>query len=45
MRGLQRAVLALGLGLLVSLVVRFLGGDATPPSTGEWRELEGPDLR
>jgi hypothetical protein len=45
MRGLQRAVLALGLGLLVSLVVRFLGGDPTPPSTGGWRELEGSELR
>ncbi len=45
MRGLQRAVLALGLGLLVSLVVRFLGGDPTAPATGGWRELSGPDLR
>jgi hypothetical protein len=46
MRGLRRAVLALALGLLVSLVVRLRGDTTPPPPTrGGWRELQGPDLR
>ena len=46
MRGLRRAVLAVALGLLVSIVVRLRGdGTALPPAAGGWRELQGPGLR
>lgn len=45
MRGLRRAVLAMALGVLVSLVVRLRGDGTTPVAGGGWRELQGPDLR
>ncbi|HTO00228.1 MAG TPA: hypothetical protein VL068_06090 [Microthrixaceae bacterium] len=45
MGGLIRAMLALALGLLVSLGVRLIGGPAVAPKGGGWRELSGPDLR
>lgn len=45
MRGLRRAVVAILLGSLVGALVKLLGGDRTPPHTGGWRELSGPELR
>jgi hypothetical protein len=47
MRALQRVALAVGLAGLVSVLVRLRGRGAgvTPPSSGGWRPLEGPDLQ
>lgn len=45
MGGLIRALLALGLGVLGSLLVRMIGGPANEPERGGWRMLSGPDLR
>ena len=45
MRTLRRAALALGLAGLVAAVVRVRGTGGTPPQSGGWRELNGPDLR
>jgi hypothetical protein len=30
---------------IIAVIVRLRGSDATPPQTGGWRELSGPDLR
>jgi len=38
-------VVAVLLGGMVASVLRLLGADATPPQSGGWRELRGPDLR
>ena len=45
LRTVRRAVLALGLAGLVAAVVRVRGTGGTPPQSGGWRELSGPDLR
>jgi hypothetical protein len=47
MRAMQRVALALGVAGLVSAILRLRGrgATATPPSSGGWRPLEGPDLQ
>ena len=45
MRGLRRAALAVVLGGLIGVVLRFRGSTETPPQQGGWRELGGTDLR
>ena len=45
MGGLIRALMALGLAVLGSLIVRFIGGPANEPEHGGWRPLSGSDLR
>ena len=42
---LRRALVALGLAGLVAAVLRVRGTGGTPPQSGGWRELTGPDLR
>jgi hypothetical protein len=42
---LRRALVALGLAGLVAGVLRVRGTGGTPPQSGGWRELTGPDLR
>ncbi len=42
---LRRAFVALGLAGLVAIFVRLRGAGGTPPQSGGWRELSGPDLR
>lgn len=42
---LRRALVALGLAGLVAGVLRLRGSGGTPPQSGGWRELTGPDLR
>lgn len=42
---LRRALVALGLAGLVAAAVRVRGTGGTPPQSGGWRELTGPDLR
>ena len=44
-RLLRRASLAVGVMGLVAAVLRLRGTGATPPQSGGWRELSGPDLR
>jgi hypothetical protein len=39
MRGLRRALLALGATALVAVIVRLRGSGGTPPQRGGWREL------
>lgn len=45
MGGLIRALMALGLAVLGTLIIRFMGGPANEPERGGWRPLSGPDLR
>ena len=44
-RCLRRASLAVGIMGLVATVLRLRGTGGTPPQSGGWRELSGPDLR
>ena len=41
----RRALVALGLAVLVAAVLRVRGTGGTPPQEGGWRELSGPDLQ
>lgn len=42
---IRRALVAVGLGAFVAAVLRIRGTGGTPPQSGGWRELSGPDLR
>ena len=42
---LRRALVALSLAGLAAAVVRIRGTGGTPPQSGGWRELTGPELR
>ena len=42
---LRRATMAVGIMGLVAAVLRLRGTGGTPPQSGGWRELSGPDLR
>jgi len=42
---LRRASMAVGIMGLVAAVLRLRGTGGTPPQSGGWRELSGPDLR
>ena len=42
---LRRALVALGIAGLIAAVLRIRGTGGTPPQSGGWRELSGPDLR
>jgi hypothetical protein len=44
-RAFRRALLALVGTALIAAIVRLRGSGGTPPQTGGWRELSGPDLR
>jgi len=41
----RRAIAALGVAALIAAGLRIRGTGGTPPQTGGWRELQGPDLR
>ena len=45
LRFLRRASMAVGIMGLVATVLRLRGTGGTPPQSGGWRELSGPDLR
>lgn len=45
MGGLIRALMALGLAVLGTLIIRLIGGPANEPEQGGWRPLSGADLR
>ena len=42
---LQRALLAIVVGGLVTIVLRLRSSQDMPRNQGSWRELAGPDLR
>jgi hypothetical protein len=42
---LRRALIALGLAGIIAAILRVRGSGGTPPQSGGWRELSGPDLR
>jgi hypothetical protein len=44
-RVFRRGLLVAMLAVLVGIVVRARGKGGVPPTTGGWRELEGPDFR
>ena len=41
----RRLLLVLGIAGLVGLYAKLRGKDEVPPTSGGWRELEGPDFR
>jgi hypothetical protein len=45
MKAFQRGLLVAAIAVLVSLVVRVWGKGRVPPTSGGWRELQGPDYR
>jgi hypothetical protein len=45
MRAFRRGLFAVGIAVVVGLVVRVRGKGSVPPTSGGWRELEGPDFR
>jgi hypothetical protein len=45
MKALRRALLAIGLAGVIAAVLRLRGIGGSPPQSGGWRELSGPDLR
>jgi hypothetical protein len=45
MKAFRRALLVVVLAALAGMVVRMRGKGTVAPTTGGWRELEGPDFR
>lgn len=45
MKALRRAIVALFTAGFIAAVLRVRGRGGTPPQTGGWRQLSGPDLR
>jgi hypothetical protein len=44
-KALRRALLAIGLAGVIAAVLRLRGTGGSPPQSGGWRELSGPELR
>jgi hypothetical protein len=42
---LRRALAAVGIAGIIAAVLRLRGSGGTPPQSGGWRELSGPNLR
>ncbi len=42
---IRRALAAIGLGAAVAAALRLRGSGGTPPQSGGWRKLSGPDQR
>jgi hypothetical protein len=42
---LRRALAAVGIAGIIAVILRLRGSGGTPPRSGGWRELTGPDLR
>ena len=45
MRMLRRAFVAVGVAAMLAAVLRLRGSGGTPPQSGGWRELSGPEFR
>ena len=41
----KRLLLVLGAAWLVGMLARLRGKGGVPPTSGGWRELEGPEFR
>ena len=44
-KAFRRLLLVLGIAGLVGAYAKLRGKDEVPPTSGGWRELEGPDFR
>lgn len=44
-RTFRRVLFAVGVAGLVGALARFRGKGGVPPTSGGWRELEGPTFR
>jgi hypothetical protein len=44
-KGFRRLLVVLGIAGLIGALARLRGKGGVPPTTGGWRELEGPDFR
>ena len=45
MRALRRGLIVLFVAVLAGGIMRLRGKGGVPPTSGGWRELEGPDFR
>jgi hypothetical protein len=45
MKAFQRGLLVAAAAVAVGVVVKVRGKGGVPPTSGGWRELQGPDLR
>ena len=45
MRAFRRVLLVFGIAGLIGVIARLRGKGGIPPTSGGWRELEGPDFR
>ena len=45
MRALRRGLIVLGVALIAGGLMKLRGKGGVPPTSGGWRELEGPDFR
>ena len=45
MKAFKRVLLVLGVAAIIGALARLRGKGGVPPTTGGWRELEGPDFR
>ncbi|HEX4776385.1 MAG TPA: hypothetical protein VFW74_06410 [Acidimicrobiia bacterium] len=45
MRMFRRSLLVAAIAALVGGVIRLRGTGGVPPTSGGWRELQGPDFR
>jgi hypothetical protein len=44
-KAFRRLVVVLGIAGLIGALARLRGKGGVPPTTGGWRELEGPEFR
>jgi hypothetical protein len=44
-KAFRRGLLVAALAIVAGMVLRLRGKGDVPPTTGGWRELEGPDFR
>ena len=44
-KAFRRVLLVLGIAGLIGAFARLRGKGGVPPTSGGWRELEGPDFR
>ncbi len=45
MKAFKRLLLVLGIAGLIGALARLRGKGGMPPTSGGWRELEGPEYR
>jgi hypothetical protein len=45
MKAFQRGILVAAAAVAVSIVVKVRGKGQVPPTSGGWRELQGPEFR